>query len=206
VKGRGGAHPLEEFIRHTFGDPFSRIVMAGYGNAPGARLRPLSLPPDGGSGRKRFLELTGGNPPPSNNEPLVLAALLKLLLSRPKFHRELEFSTSELLTELGWEDTGLVQRGVDHTIEKYATLTYFRYEEGSERGAIDGLTGQWGYHSLVTGYSTETATPRERAQGRRLRNTVRFDEDFVRSLGEGRVIFAGVDFGALREVRGSGKA
>lgn len=206
MKGRGGAHPLEEFIRHTFGDPFRRVVMAGYANAPGARPGPLSLPPDGGGGRRRFLELRGGNPPPSGDEPLVLAALLKLLLSRPEFHRELEFSTAELLTELGWEDTGLVQRGVDHTIEKYATLAYFRYEEGGERGVLDGLTGEWGYYSLVTGYSTETATPRGRAQGRRLRNSVRFDEDFIRSLGEGRVIFAGVDFGALGEVWKSGKA
>ena len=149
--------------------------------------------------------IDGREPAPGGNDPLVLAALLKLLLSRPATQKELEFSTAELLAELGWEDTALVQRGVDHAIEKYATLVYFRYEEG-RREVIDGLGGEWGYYSLVTGYSTESATRRGRAQGRRLRNTVHFEEEFIRSLGEGRVVFAGIDFGGLRPAEVGGEA
>lgn len=206
MSSRGGTHPLEVFLRRTFGGPFSRIVMAGYGDAPGARLRPFRLPPGGGDGGHRWvMELKGGNPPPGGNDPLVLAALLKLHFSRPAIHKELEFSTAELLAELGWEDTALMQRGVDHAIEKYATLVYFRHEEG-RREVLDGLAGEWGYYSLVTSYSTESATRRGRAQGHRLRNTVHFEEEFVRSLGDGRVVFAGIDFGGLGDADAGGEA
>lgn len=180
--------------------------MTGYGTAPGAPIRPFRLPADNGDDRRRYIiELTGGNPLPCGNDPLVLAALLKLLLERAKVSNELAFSTVELLAELGWEDTAIMQRGIDHVLEKYATLVYFKYGEG-RREVLDGHAGEWGYHSLITGYGTESATHRKRARERRLQNMVRFNEEFIRALRDGRVVFAGIDFGALRAVSARGRA
>src|SRR5205085_10130514 len=76
------AHPLTRFVYETFGQQFGDLILAGYGAEPGGGQKKLSLTEaDEGTETHWVIEVVASRHP-SGDEPLVLAALLKLLLSR----------------------------------------------------------------------------------------------------------------------------
>src|SRR5438270_13209111 len=98
------AHPLTTFVYETFGQQFGDLLLAGYGAKPGGGRRILYLTElEDRVGADWVVELVAPRPP-CDEEPLVLAALLKLLLSRPSVSQHLEFEMGELLAELRWRD------------------------------------------------------------------------------------------------------
>src|ERR1700754_2882835 len=98
------AHSLSIFIYETFGQQFGDLILAGHGAEPGGRHRRLHLIElDGGVETHWTIELVARRPP-CRDEPLVIAALLKLLLSRSNISCQLEFELGELLVELQWRD------------------------------------------------------------------------------------------------------
>lgn len=98
------AHPLTTFVSETFGQQFGDLLLAGYGTEPGGKCGRLYLTEqDGGVEARWVIELVTRRPP-YGDEPLVLAALLKLLLRRPSTSHYLEFELGQLLAELQWRD------------------------------------------------------------------------------------------------------
>lgn len=184
-------HSLEIFIRQTFGDQFGKVVLAGYGRGTGVsllRLR-LSVAAAGKGVQGRTLEISGDLP--HGREPLVLAALLKLMLSRGHLSAELEFGLPEVTGALGESVTPGAPSEVDRVIRKYLGLSYTVRREGG---------GEPGMYALVTGYDRddELGAGGEAPPGGVLR--VHFHPGFVEGLKASRVVFAGIDFGRLRLV------
>lgn len=136
--------------------------------------------------------------PPYGDEPLVLAALLKLLLSRPGISHHLEFELSELLAELRWQDDVSTRRKVEAAIIGYVRLLYDKQlDEGAERSTSATMGG--GYYHLLTGYvrGTESTSSSIGGSSAPTLRGVDFDTGFIEGLRQGRVYFAGINFGAL---------
>jgi hypothetical protein len=176
-------HPLARFTYETFGEQFGNLVLAGYGAESGDVQRSLRLTESGGGEETDWaIELVALRHP-CGEEPLVLAALLKLLVSRPVVTNCLEFKMGELLAELRWRDDPVTRLRANEVIVLYTSLLYIKRSRSraGRRSTADALSG--GYH-LVTGYVREA-----RAEA----GSVFFDDGFIRGLKLERVFFAGVD-------------
>jgi hypothetical protein len=185
-------HPLTTFIHETFGQQFADLLLAGYGAEPcGGRKRLYLTQSEVGAETDWVIELVAPRPP-CGDEPLILAALLKLLLSRPNLSNHLEFKMAELLAELQWRNDPDTRRHVEEVIVGYAGLLYDK-RAGRRASAI----AEGGCYHLLTGYvrGDESGTGGALV---RVPGGVYFDDGFVRGLKEGRVHFAGIDFGPLR--------
>jgi hypothetical protein len=190
------AHPLTTFTYETFGQQFGDLLLAGYGEKPGGGRRMLHLTEsEAGAQTDWVIELIG-NRLPCGDEPLVLAALLKLLLNRSIISPQLEFETVKLLPELGWQDDPDTRRYVNEVIVGYARLLYDK--RGDVRaGRRESETDEGGCYHLLTGYVRGTVSVTGGTLVRTL-GIVCFDGGFIGGLKEGRVFFAGIDFGPFQ--------
>lgn len=189
------AHPLTTYVYQTFGRRFGELLLAGYGAEPGGSHRKLHFTE---SGARWVIELVGQHQP-CGDEPLVLAALLKLLLGRPSIPQELEFELRELLAELRWDEASARQQA-ETAIGVYVRLLYDKQldeQPGDGKSASEG----GGCYHLLTGYVREGAPDAGGARARTLRS-VYFDAGFIAGLRRGRVYFAGIDFGVLNSAAG----
>jgi hypothetical protein len=75
------AHPLTTFVSETFGQQFGDLLLAGYGAEPGGKCGRLYLAERDGRVEAGWVIELVAHRHPFGDEPLVLAALLKLLLS-----------------------------------------------------------------------------------------------------------------------------
>jgi hypothetical protein len=190
------AHPLTTFVYETFGQGFGELLLAGYGAEPGGSRRKLYLTEsEAGAENDWVIELVAYRPL-CGDDPLVLAALLKLLLSSPNLSTHFEFEVGELLAELRWPDDPETRRQVDEVIVGYAGLLYDKRVD-ARAGRRASATSEGGCYYLLSGYVREarssaggapTLTP----------GLVYFDDGFIRALKEGRVYFMGIDFGPLQ--------
>jgi hypothetical protein len=189
------AHPLTTFTYETFGQQFGDLLLAGRGEKPGGRRRLHLTESEAGAQADWVIELVG-NRLPCGDEPLVLAALLKLLLSRPTISPHLEFEITELLPELGWPDEWVTRQHVEGIIVGYAGQHYdVRADARAGRRALE--TAEGGCYHLLTGYIRGAMS----GTGGLLVRTpgiACFDIGFIEGLKEGRVFFAGMDFGPLQ--------
>jgi hypothetical protein len=197
-------HPLTTFIYETFGQQFGELLLSGYGEEPSGRHRKVYLTEsDAGVETEWVIELVS-RLLPCRNEPLVLAALLKLLLRRlslSHYSHRLEFEPDELFAELGWEDDMSTCRQMETAIISYVRLLYDKQpEEGAERSRSATMGG--GYYHLLTGY---VRGAKSGSAGGSFANTlsgVDFDTSFIEGLRQGQVYFAGINFGALNRTGG----
>lgn len=183
-------HPLESFIRETFGDEFASVLLAGYDREAGRGelIVWFSSGAVGEVSTRRSLMVSGELP--HGREPLVLAALLKLLLSRVPFSPVLEFEMPEILDSLGWPEAPSTRGEVDRVIRKYLGLSYeVRREEGGE---------EQGLYALITGYDRDDEIEVGGRAPTRSSLRVHFHRGFIEGLKEFSVAFAGIDFGRLR--------
>lgn len=195
------AHPLTAFVYQTFGRQLGDLLLAGYGAEQGGQRRKLYITEsETGVEIGWVIELVARRPP-CRNEPLVLAALLKLLLSRPSISHHLEFELAELLAELQWHDDVSTRRQVETAIASYVRLLYDKQTD-KQAGQHTSATTGGGYYHLLTGYvrgpNSETGMTLAGPLG-----GVYFDTGFIRALRQGRVSFAGIDFGTLHQNRDS---
>lgn len=198
-------HSLEDYLHHTFGDVFAAIALAGYCRPCDSGLEPILVPPRQENANVEWMiELTGARPYPYADDPLVLAALLKILLNQSVLSDELEFSTEELTSEVGWPRTKLIQRRLDTILIRYATLVYFVYRKG-KREMSEHSSGEWKYESLVRNYQTRSLTPTGSVSEKRIYNRISFDEGFIAGLQRGRVVFAELEIGDLQSAQSAGK-
>jgi hypothetical protein len=189
-------HPLTAFIYETFGQQFGDLIFAGYGaRASGGRRTLHLIESEGGAGAAWVIELVATRPP-CGDEPLVLAALIKLLLSRPIIASRLEFETGELLAELQWRDDSSTRRQVEKAIVAYVRLLYDKRADARAGRRTTETEGGGCYH-LLTGYFRGDKPATDAVPDRTIRS-VYFDAAFVEGLKQGQVCFAGINFGALQ--------
>lgn len=195
------AHPLTTFVTETFGRQFGDLLLAGYGAEPdGKRWKLYLTEQDGGVEARWVIELVARRPP-YGDEPLVLAALLKLLLNQPSISHHLEFELSELLAELRWREDADTRRKVETAITSYVRLLYDKQVDARAERRTLAVEGG-GYYHLLTAYVRRTKPD---STGGSLVGTlsgVDFDTGFIEGLRQGRVYFAGINFGVLNRTDG----
>jgi len=187
-------HPTTEYIYHIWGQQFGALILAGYGLEPGNQDRKLHLTEvEDGVEIDWVIELVG-NDLPCQDDPLVLAALLKLLLCRPSISHCLEFELGELLTALQWPDDLNSRRQAETAIVNYVHLLYDKRID-AQRRRNSGIAEGGCYH-LLTGY----VRAKSRVGGVQVRTlrSVYFDTHFIEALKRGQIYFVGIDFGALQ--------
>lgn len=166
------------------------ILLAGYGGEVGLRETSLEVvaAAEGGGKETWLIEISGDLP--YGEEPMVLAALLKLLLSEGPLGVRLDFAVEDVLAELGWQDRRFARDAVDNAVRKYTGLSYARRREGEAEAR--------GLYTLVTGYDQITDGVAKGGGRARLLDRVHFHPHFIDGLRDFRITFAGIDFGALR--------
>lgn len=182
-------HHLVEFVRRTFGEEFGAVLLAGYGEEAAFSELTLNLVESaGGAGEGEWQLVVSGNVP-SGQDPLVLAALLKLLLSGAPLSPTLEFNPEEVLAELGWPDTPVTRALIDGAIRKYLGLIYAKRMRPPS-GMLRGM------YALLVGY--EQAEEKHVGGGEtRTYNSVTFHPQFIERLNSSVITFAGIEFGEL---------
>lgn len=189
-------HPLTIFVYESFGKQFGDLLLLGYRAEPSGRRRRLYLTESAtGTEINWVIELIARRLP-CRDEPLVLAALLKLMLSRSSIARYLEFDLSELLVELQWPDKTTTRQQVETAIRGYVRLLYDKQIKVRTERRISEIPGG-GYYHLLTGYVREVKFGIGEAVAKSL-GCVYFDVGFIKGLSQGRVYFAGIDFGLLQ--------
>jgi hypothetical protein len=131
VAEQSGDGRLVTFVREEFGEHLGTLLLAGRGEPAGARKRSLIVMlGELTEGRRvRFLEMVAdGTDLPHGDDPLVLAALFKLLTRRGAVSR-LVFSLRELLALLGWEESVEEVRSVEGALERYYRTSYVEVGE-----------------------------------------------------------------------------
>lgn len=145
------AHPLTTYVYETFGQRFSGLLLNGYGVESGrARRRLYVTESEGGMETNWVIRLVTSRLP-CRDEPLVLAALLKLLLSHPSISQYLNFEPGELFTTLQWRDNASTRRRVEMAIGCYVRLLYDKQVD-TRAGKRPSEDGGGGYYHLLTGY------------------------------------------------------
>jgi hypothetical protein len=189
------AHPLTTFIYETFGRQFGTLILAGYGEEPDGRNKRLYLSKsDAGEETSWVIEMVARRPPCSD-DPLVLAALLKLLLSRTRISDCLEFELIELLAELQWQDDLSTRQQAETAITSYVRLLYDKQVDARTGRCTSAIAGG-GYYHLLTGYIRGTKSNASEALSRNV-SSIYFDASFIKGLKQGRVYFAGIDFSSF---------
>jgi hypothetical protein len=182
-------HHLVEFVRQTFGEPFGTVLLAGYGEEAAFREYILNLIVSQEEGREVECQLVISGNLPNGQDPLVLAALLKLLLSSAPLVPTLEFNLEEVLVELDWPDTPARRSMISSAITKYLGLTYEK-KTGPPSGMLRGM------YVLIIGY--EQAEEKYSGGGdTRSYNSVTFYPQFIERLNGSKITFAGIEFGRL---------
>lgn len=189
------ANPLVTFVYDTFGRQFGDLLLTGYGAQPGGARRRLYLTESADGVEAYWVVNLVTRRLPCRDEPLVAAALLKLLLSRPSISQYMKFDLGELLTLLRWRDDASTRRRVEAAIGHYVRLLYDKQVDtraGKRPSAREG----GGYYHLLTGYVREDKSGAGASLPRASRE-VYFDSGLIKGLKQGRVCFAGIDFGEV---------
>lgn len=190
-------HPLAEFVYSTFGKPFGELIMVGYGEISPPEKRSFSFTEEYDGGEIEWVMDVTSSHPLREQEPLVLAAVLKLITGKSGTAQRFEFRMRELLDELGWVHTRASERAANRILEKCVYVNFHKYESEGARERYKKANAEWGRYKLISGYVvSRTRDPGEQMPGR-VKHCVDFDGEFVRGLGEGRVLFASLDFGIL---------
>lgn len=214
VRGEGGPfwptrheRRLLKFALDTFGGTLSQFLLTGFGeeNVPKRWDFTINSTSEDGTLQKRRLQvithepLDGSSCLPRGRDPLVFLALLRLLLHRPKQDNHiLVFQEEDVLNLLGWEDTDELRHEIDEAIYRYSLLMYKWGMNRSEltRRSLSHYTAS--AHALSE-YRTLDKELGEEGQTKRMYNSVKFDEMFIRGL-LGRSLF-GVEWKKVKSIK-----
>ena len=120
---------LLTFMRETFGESLSALLLSGHGEQGRARCRRyvVRLPNKGGGACRRYLRVaaTHNSYLPSGRDPLVLSALMRILLEDGESEgRSVYYAHENILTLLGWPDCEKTRLAVDKAVARYFNLYY----------------------------------------------------------------------------------
>jgi hypothetical protein len=118
---------------------------------------------------------------PSDGEPLVLLALLKLVWSDATPRTHLAFTHGTLLRELGWGNVKETRRLIDRAVERYYFLSLEKevpQDTGAEEGRFHRVLAQ----RIMTNYSYYSEDDETDGEGERLDSWVAFNPTFIQGL------------------------
>ena len=179
---------LLEFALDLFGEPLSQFILSGTGEETEAQawLFTVSFTDKQGTTRSREIRVEPDDIPdelcvlPSQREPMVILALLRLLIeahSPPSY--TLSYSQEQILNLLGWEDTEAARSAIDRAVERYARLSY-SWRLGDEELAERRLSFYNAEGRFVSGYGFYNAE--QDGEDARVANNVDFSSVFVEGL------------------------
>lgn len=119
---------------------------------------------------------------PRLKEPLMMAALLRLLVDERKMASfTMAYRQEEVLGILGWDVTEETREALDEAVRRYDSLHY-EWTLSKNELAAEGLDFHEGEASFISGYAYENAEVKGAI--RRVFNEVKYAEEFVRELIE----------------------
>jgi hypothetical protein len=191
-------HPIVEYAHDTFGDGFASVILHGIREAEGATVECLSIDGTYETWERINKKLLVRQPQSEKwgYRPLVLAVLLKLLLSQPKIEPVLNFSFTEVLRDLIWPDSSATRREVEDAIGFYFRCSYSRRNVPADDANLYGMEG---VYRLITGYGSEGAIRSQNDLFIGEGYEVSFDETLVEALRQDRIVFANIFFGNLMD-------
>lgn len=193
------SHTLAEFVYGVFGVRFGELLMVGYNEEPSREKKIFYLSgKEVGETEDWMIEVIA-NSLPCRQEPLVLAALLKLLMEKPVLSSRLEFEVSEIVEKLGWSINPETHQETDQIISKYVSVVYDKQQ--ALKGKQDrGEDAAWGIYSFLTSYIRVSNVGASRSPAQRAYRYVDFNRRFVEGLKSGQVYFADIRFGLLNSL------
>lgn len=180
---------LVVFMQETCGELLSLLLLTGLGeNAwPDRRRFTVSeIDADGYMIRHR-LELTSDETLPHDRDPLVLAALLKMLIER-RLPYTLKCEHAELVHALGWRDIVGADGDIIKAVERYYTASLAEVESLWTRPGSVGTVAFVRATRFLIGYQTHGV---ELADGTGTVVAI-FNPDFV--VGLARRVLLGIDW------------
>lgn len=190
-----GVSQLVNFVYEVFGAQCAALLMVGLGEEVMQAKKNFYIKEIGEGGERAWEVEVVANELPCRSEPLVLAALLKILLRREAIQSPLEFEMGEVLAELLRGRVSPTHDGVDRIISKYVALSYDKRSGGGDMS--EGSGG--GVYSLVTAYLREQKGKARGAGQAATHNSLHFDQTFVSGILNGDVAVAGIRFGRLKK-------
>lgn len=196
-----GERELLDFTRRLLGRNLSEFLLCCIGEwrHPRRRFTAQSIRTQGPVVTYQ-LEIVGesGAGLPGGSDPLVLAALLRLLLTGGQGRDELNFNEDELLAMLGWADTAASRSAVESAIERYCSAAYYARRTGPRvSGRTESHYSQ--VQKLITGYDSTVEKPSGEA-GQRT-TVVYFPPGFSRGVMGFEKYFLGIDFESVERLR-----
>ena len=182
---------LVNFVYEAFGTQCAALLMVGFGEEPVQAGEKFYVQEVGEGGEQHWEIEVVANALPCRSEPLVLAALLRMLLQREALPYLLEFRMSELLEVLLRAGLTLTRESVDRIIAKYVSLFYDKRPRRGDESEGGGM------YSLVVGYVRGSVKEAGAVDQTQVSNSVQFDQSFVGGLRRGDVVLAGIRFGRL---------
>jgi hypothetical protein len=188
-------HPLAEFVYRTFGSRFADLLMVGYNEELSRKRKIFRITEEiAGRGFEWMIEAIG-NSLPSRQEPLVLAALIKILLTRSTVSQQLVFGMDELIDTIGRRDELLMPGAIDNIITNYASLSFHK-EPSNKMAERIGL--KWGQYSLIKAYLRGSVRNPGESIPQRTSRLVEIDAGFVEGIKMGKVYFADINFSQIQ--------
>lgn len=199
-------HDLLDTARRVLGDNLFQFLFSDLGGThhPRRRFTATSVR-EQGPGTVHQLEAVSESEKglPGGRDPVVMAALLRLLVTRGKGKDEVVFRDEELLGILSWPDTRESRLAVEAAVERYYHTAYHR----TSREPLGEGKGEWvssEVQKLVRGYDTteewEVGTPK----GKRKSTTLNFSKKLIERLSGPEKYFLGLDFELLQLERVEG--
>lgn len=196
---------LLDFSRERFGEQLSQFMLAGLGEEPTEQRWRFTITYAGDENAvlKRRVEvithepLDGSSCLPRGRDPLVLAALLRLLLEvNQRSPNTLSYEQGELLRLLGWKDTWKAGGEMEEAVRRYFMLTY-KWKMNKRELARQKLNFYTSDESLIS----ETNTLSEEDAGGRMKlltSRIVFNERFIEHL-RSQSLF-GIDWSNVRSI------
>lgn len=187
---RDAARQLLTFARTEFGEHLSALLLSGYSEGRRMLVRLFEVVTrEGGREVRKRLKLVTDDPSglPSQDEPLVLLALLRSLWFGDQAPTSYVTYTQEpLLGVLGWPDTSQARASIGHAVERYYNLSLVKEEPvdvdvGEE--PANRLTSQ----RLVIGYDY-AEEDEDGAEGQAEESRVIFNPDFLAGLRDRQLL------------------
>lgn len=177
------------FALDLCGEHLSSFFLTGLGEQTTSRRRRFNITFTSPAGTLCEREVRviaykkGGVPTPTlprNKEPLIMAALLRLLVDERKMSSfTMAYRQEEVLGILGWDVTEETREALDEAVRCYNSLHY-EWALSKNELAAEGLDFYEGEASFISGYAYKNAEVE--GEIRRVSNEVRYAEEFVREV------------------------
>lgn len=202
MRGEGATIQLSDrereilsFVLNLCGEQLSGFFLTGLGEYTTSWRRrfTVTFAPPAGVLYEREIKViayqTGGVSKPSLprlKEPLIMAALLRLLIDERKMSSfTMTYRQEEVLGMLGWDVTEETREALDDSVRRYDSLHY-EWALSKDELAVEALDFYEGQARVISGYAYENAEVE--GEMHRVRSEVRYAEEFVREL-IGRSLF-----------------